>query len=111
MEAQSQQQLPQKEGIRFCFRFKPQDILGEPGARSLTVANAFMQQNFQRNFDWDQDYVYTPAGIDEDGLRRKLFMFLDVNKHANRTFQNLICYTVTKGSPMLGSYRASVYAS
>ncbi|KAF1993394.1 hypothetical protein P154DRAFT_477630 [Amniculicola lignicola CBS 123094] len=102
MDAQAQQILSQGEAVRLCFRFKPQDIPGIPGARSITVANAFMQLNFKRNFDWDKDYVYTPAGIDEvkDGTRRKLYMFLDVNKHANPTFQTLLCYQVAKGSPM-----------
>jgi hypothetical protein len=109
MDAQTQQILPQEEAIRLCFRFIPQDIPGEPGARSITIADAFMQQNFKRKFDWEKDHVYTPAGIDEvDGRRRKLFMFLDVNKHANPTFQTLLCYQVEKGSPMY-SASAAVY--
>lgn len=103
MDAQVQQTLPQEDGIRLCFRFIPQDILGEPGARPITVADAFMQQNFERKFDWEKDHIYTPAGIDEvDGRKRKLFMFLDVNKHANPTFQTLRCYQVAEGSPMYG---------
>jgi hypothetical protein len=103
MDAQEQQTLPQEEAIRLCIRFKPQDILGEPCARSLTIANAFMQQNFERKFDWGKDHIYTPAGIDnveDETTRRKLFMFLDVNKHANSTFQTLLCYQVSRGSPM-----------
>lgn len=98
MNADTQETLPQAEAIRLCFRFKPQDIPGIPGARSITVANAFMEANFHREFDWEKDYVYTPADIDQ--TTRKLFMFLDVNKDASPTFQTLRCYTVAKGSPM-----------
>ncbi|OCL04246.1 hypothetical protein AOQ84DRAFT_301254, partial [Glonium stellatum] len=84
MDAQTQQPLPQEEAIRLYFRFSPQDILGEPSARSITVTDAFMQLNFNRKFDWEKDYVYTPAGIgNKDGIRRKLFIFLDVNKYVN----------------------------
>lgn len=101
MDAQTEQTLPQEKPVRFCFRFRPQDIPGEPGARSITVANAFMQQNFKRKFDWEKDHIYTPAGIDEEGIRRKLFMFLDVNKHASYTSQSPRCYRV-EGSPMYG---------
>jgi hypothetical protein len=98
MDANAQETLPKAEAIRFCFRFRPQDIPGEPGARSITVANAFMEVNFQRRFDWEKDYVYTPADIDK--TTRKLFMFLDVNKHASPTPKTLSCYTVARGSPM-----------
>jgi len=100
MDAQTQE-TPEVEAVRLCFRFKPRDIPGQPGARSLTVADAFMEVNFQRKFDWEKDHVYTPAGIDEvkDEGRRK-FMFLDVNKHAHPTFLTLLCYDVAKGSPM-----------
>ena len=99
MDAQVEQTLPQEEPIRFCFRFRPQDIPGEPGARSITVADAFMQQNFKRKFDWEKDHIYTPAGIDEEEISRKLFMFLDVNKHARCTSHSPRCYRV-EGSPM-----------
>ncbi len=68
----------------------------------MTVADAFMQLNVEREFEWEKDYVYTPAGTDEvkDGAERKLFIFLDVDKHANPTFQALLCYQVAKGSPL-----------
>ena len=105
MDPHTQETLPKAEAIRLCFRFKPQDIPGEPGARSITVADAFMEVNFQRKFDWEKDYVYTPAGIDE--TTKKLFMFLDVNKHANSTFQTLRCYNVAKGSPMYNTPSAA----
>jgi hypothetical protein len=103
--AAHQQTLPhEEEGVRLCFRFNPQDILGNPGARSITIADTFMQLKFQRKFDWEKDYVYTPAGIDagsvEDGAGRKLYMFLDVNKHATPPFRSLLCYQINKGSPM-----------
>jgi hypothetical protein len=110
MNADAQETLPQAEAIRFCFRFRPQDIPGIPGARSITIANAFMETNFQRKFDWEKDYVYTPAGIDE--VTRKLYMFLDVNKHANSTFNSLRCYTVAQGSSMYYSIPLySIYSS
>jgi hypothetical protein len=110
MDADAQETLPQAEAIRFCFRFRPQDIPGIPGARSITIANAFMEANFQREFDWEKDYVYTPAGIDE--VTRKLYMFLDVNKHANSTFKSLHCYTVAQGSSMYYSIPLySIYPS
>ncbi|KAK3215892.1 hypothetical protein GRF29_8g1404092 [Pseudopithomyces chartarum] len=58
-DAQAEQTLPQEEPVRFCFRFRPQIIPGEPGARSITVADAFMQQKFKRKFDWEKDHIYT----------------------------------------------------
>ncbi|KAF2438693.1 hypothetical protein P171DRAFT_436627 [Karstenula rhodostoma CBS 690.94] len=102
MDAQARQALPRESAIRLCLRFKARDIPGDPCARSLTVADAFMQQKFERKFDWERDYIYTPAGIDdvEDGTRMKLFMFLDVNKHANSKYETLLCYQVGKGDSM-----------
>jgi hypothetical protein len=98
MATQNQKTFPRGEAIRFCFSFKAQDIPGEPGARSITAANAFMQQFFERDFNWQTDYVYTPAGIDEveEGKRGIPFMLLDVNKHANSTFQSLHCFGIIK---------------
>jgi hypothetical protein len=98
MAAQNQKTFRRDEAIRFCFNFKAQDIPGEPGARSITAANAFMQQHFERDFSWQTDYVYTPAGIDdvEEGKKGIPFMFLDVNKHANPTFQSLHCFKIIK---------------
>jgi hypothetical protein len=110
MDANAQETLPQAEAIRFCFRFKPQDIPGIPGARSITSANAFMEANFQRKFDWEKDYVYTPAGSDE--ITRNLYMFLDVNKHASSTFKSLRCYIVTQRSSMYYStFLYRIYSS
>ncbi|OHE92564.1 hypothetical protein CORC01_12143 [Colletotrichum orchidophilum] len=37
-----------------------------------------MSQNFQRDFAWDSDYVYTPHGIAESG---KQWIILDVDKN------------------------------
>jgi len=53
------------------------------------VADAFMEVNFQRKFDWEKDHVYTPAGIDEvkDEGRRK-FMFLEGLGVSCRGFRN-----------------------
>ncbi|CAI6334357.1 unnamed protein product [Periconia digitata] len=99
MDAHTKQTPLQEKPGRFCFRFKPQDIPGEPGARSITVADAFMQQNYERKFDWEKDYVYTPAGIDDEEINRKLFMFLDVNKNAGHACHSPRCYRV-EGSPM-----------
>ncbi|KAH9870928.1 hypothetical protein J1614_006500, partial [Plenodomus biglobosus] len=79
---------------------KPQYIPGEPGARPITIANAFMQLTFHRDFNWDRDYVYTPAGIDDIGpvARRNLFLFLDVDVHANATYNTLLCYQIVPGN-------------
>ena len=98
MATQNQKTFRREEAIRFCFNFKAQDIPGEPGARSITAANAFMQQHFERDFSWQTDYVYTPAGIDDvdEGKKGIPFMFLDVNKHANPTFQSLHCFKIIK---------------
>jgi hypothetical protein len=85
--------------MRICFRSRPRNIPGEAGARSITVANAFVEATFQRKFDRAEDYVYTRADIDR-GVTRKLFMFLDVNKHAHPTFQTLRCYRIVEGRPM-----------
>lgn len=114
MDTQPPETLPQDEAVRLCFRFKPQNIPGEPGARSITVADAFIQLKFQRKFDWDKDYVYTPAAIDEVGITRYIYMFLDVNKHVHSTFQTLHCYKI-EGCSMYdilsAAYmRANIYA-
>ena len=111
MDTQVQELPPKEEAIRLCFRFKPQDISGEPCARSIAVADAFIQLKYKRDFDWEKDYMYTPSGIDSVGdARRKLFMFLDINKHAHPTFQALLCYQITKGDPMYGFRLHSTYA-
>lgn len=104
MDAQTQEILPQGEAIRCFLRFRPQDIPGEPGARSITIADAFMQQNFNRKFDWEKDHVYTPAGIDEatDRAKRPLFLILDVNKRVNTKPQSQLCYRIARGNSMYG---------
>jgi hypothetical protein len=40
--------------MQFCFRFRAQDILGEPGARSIILAIAFMKPIFERGFTGTQ---------------------------------------------------------
>lgn len=63
---------------RFCFRLRVEDIPGVPLARSITLANDFLTRNFHRKFSWDQDYVYTPVNIGDEG---KAWILLDVNKN------------------------------
>jgi hypothetical protein len=84
--------------IRICFSFKAQDIPGEPCARPITLANAFMEPTYGRKFDWDRDHVYTPAGIDDVGesQKRRLFMFLDINKHVSPSPISLRCVKMVK---------------
>ena len=72
-----------KRLVRYAFSFQVEQIPGEPGARSLTIANAFMQNRFQRDFSWQDDYVYTPANIDQQEGRA--FMLLDINKGSAST--------------------------
>jgi hypothetical protein len=90
MDAQSQEVLQPEEAIRCFFHFRPQEIPGEPGARSISIADAFMLQHFNRRFDWERDHVYTPAGIDDttDRAKRPLFVILDINKRSNSNFQS-----------------------
>jgi hypothetical protein len=64
-----------------------------------------MEPNLGRKFDWNTNYVYTPAGIDEveeveEVSERRLLMFLDVNKHTNPTFTSLRCVQVARGDSM-----------
>ncbi|KAH9865171.1 hypothetical protein IAQ61_009118 [Plenodomus lingam] len=98
MNACTEQTPLHDDPVRICFSFKSQDIPGEPGARPITLANAFMEPTYGRKFDWDRDHFYTPAGIDEvgDSARRSLYMFLDINKHANPSSISLRCVKVVK---------------
>jgi hypothetical protein len=41
--------------IRFYSKFRVEHIPGIPGARSLTIAKAFLQDYFHRDFPWDRD--------------------------------------------------------
>jgi hypothetical protein len=63
--------------IRFYFKFRVEHIPGIPGSRSLTIANAFLQIYFHRDFTWDRDFVHTPCNIDADTGRAH--MLLDFN--------------------------------
>lgn len=62
---------------RFCFRVRVEDLRGPPLGRSITLANQFLGQTFQRGFSWDSDYVYTPVNIGDKG---KAWILLDVAK-------------------------------
>jgi hypothetical protein len=84
--------------VRICFGFKARDIPGEPCARPLTLANAFMEPNHERRFDWNKDHFYLPADIENiiDRPQRRLYMFLDINKHIKPSPIPLRCVKVTK---------------
>lgn len=96
MNDHTQNTLSQHSPVRICFGLRAQDIPGEPCARPLTLANAFMELHYGRKFDWDMDHVYTPAGIDEvgEGSKRRLYMFLDVNKQLRPSPIPLRCVKV-----------------
>lgn len=98
MDAYTGRTPPRDDSIRICFSFKAQDIPGEPCARPITLANAFMEPTYGRKFDWDRDHFYTPAGIDEvgDSPKRSLYMFLDISKHVNSSSISLRCVKVVK---------------
>lgn len=66
--------------VRYCFRVRVEKIPGPPLGRSITLANDFMLRNFDREFSWDLDYVYTPANIGEEG---KAWILIDVDKAAS----------------------------
>jgi hypothetical protein len=55
-----------------------EDIPGAPLGRSITLANDFLRRNFDRDFSWISDYVYTPGNIGEEG---KAWILLDVDKN------------------------------
>lgn len=78
MELNSQSDFDKGNASRFCFRFRVEQIPGEPCARPLTLVNAFMERFFQREFSWKDDYIYTPSNIDHD--KGKAYLILDVNK-------------------------------
>ncbi|KAK2047270.1 hypothetical protein LZ31DRAFT_629338 [Colletotrichum somersetense] len=61
---------------RYCFRVRLEEIPGVSLGRSITLANDFVSKNFQRDFTWDKDYVYTPHNIDGVG---KQWIFFDVD--------------------------------
>lgn len=86
-----------------CFKFNAQSIPGEPSARSITIANAFIRQYFNRDFSWEADYVYYPAGIYSVDERKimMLFMFLDVSKHVDAAPQSLCCFKIITGGESL----------
>jgi hypothetical protein len=85
--------LPEKHGNP-----KPKNISSRGSHSVLLQFQSSRQQFFERDFNWQTDYVYTPAGIDEveEGKRGIPFMLLDVNKHANSTFQSLHCFRIIK---------------
>ncbi|KAK1641523.1 hypothetical protein BDP81DRAFT_310146 [Colletotrichum phormii] len=70
--------------LRFCFRVKVEEIPGVPLQRSITLANDFLSQNFQRGFTWDSDYIYTPHDIADSG---KKWILLDVGKNISTSSQ------------------------
>jgi hypothetical protein len=66
-----------KEAHRFGFKLQVETIPGKAGARPITIANAFMQEHFGRDFSWSLDYCHTQANIDDKkGVGH---LFLDVN--------------------------------
>ncbi|KAF6833195.1 hypothetical protein CPLU01_05714 [Colletotrichum plurivorum] len=65
--------------VRYCFRVQVEKIPGPPLGRSITLANDFMRRNFDREFSWDLDYVYTPTNIGGEG---KAWILIDVYKSA-----------------------------
>lgn len=74
---------------RALISFRLENIPGKPLARSLTIANLFTTQFFQREFSWDMDYVYTPADIEATSGKR--YLILDINKNKGDP-RNSICY-------------------
>ncbi|KAL6157818.1 hypothetical protein ACJBU6_03633 [Exserohilum turcicum] len=62
-----------------------------------------MELHYGRKFDWDMDHVYTPAGIDEvgEGSKRRLYMFLDVNKQLRPSPIPLRCVKVVNKDILL----------
>ena len=81
---------------RFCFRVRVEDIPGPPLGRSLTLAHDFVKRNFDRDFSWDTDYVYTPTNIGAEG---KAWILLDVDKNVepkpDLDSLTLVAYKVT----------------
>lgn len=71
------QQVERPKPTRYCFRVRVEQIPGPPLGRSITLANDFMLPRFNREFDWDRDYVYTPVRIDQTGSQ---WLLLDIDK-------------------------------
>ena len=76
-EAKSQTNIDKNEARRFGFKLQLEKIPGKPGARPITIANAFMQEHFGRDFSWTLDYCHAQANI--DGNKGVGHLFLDVN--------------------------------
>lgn len=68
---------------RICFKFKVENIPGEPTRRPITLVDASMLHFFQRSFSWDEDYMLAPSNIDH--AKGSGFLVLDINKNYTPT--------------------------
>ncbi|KAF1988297.1 hypothetical protein K402DRAFT_32564 [Aulographum hederae CBS 113979] len=64
---------------RIAFKFHVEHIPGIPGARSLTLASAFLLQRLGREISWEWDYVHTPCNIDAESGREYVLLDVDVD--------------------------------
>lgn len=66
---------------RIAILLRTNNIPGDPQSRQITVATAFLNQFFNRNWDQANDFVHTPCEIDKPKTRCVLLLDIDAGTH------------------------------